>query len=89
MGRKEDFLSCSLNKHHFIALVAEKLTECGVNAVHSERDADVDIVKASIAMSQNFSTTLIGEDTDLLILLLYFAYMASLFLCDSTRQGKR
>ena len=33
----------------------------------------MDIVKAAIKASQHQPTTLIGEDTDLLVLLLYYA----------------
>ena len=40
---------------------------------YSKGDADVDIVKAAIKESMNCNVTLIGEDTDLLVLLLYFA----------------
>jgi len=37
-------------------------------------DADVDIVKAAVEASCVHTTTLIGEDTDLLVLLLYYAH---------------
>ena len=40
---------------------------------YSKGDADVDIVKAAIKESMNCNVTLIGKDTDLLLLLLYFA----------------
>ena len=36
-------------------------------------DADVDIVKTTVDVSHRHSTTLIGKDTDLLILLLHYA----------------
>ena len=36
-------------------------------------DADVDIVKTAVDSSHQHNTTLIGEDTDLLILLLHYA----------------
>ena len=39
--------------------------------VQAEADADVDIAKAAVTMSAYKSTTLIGEDTDLLMFLLY------------------
>ena len=38
---------------------------------NSTGDADVDIVKAAVTMAYDKSTTLIGEDTDLLCLLLF------------------
>jgi hypothetical protein len=39
-------------------------------------------------MSQNFHTTLIGEDTDLLILLLYFANVNAHPLCFQSDKSK-
>ena len=36
-------------------------------------DVDVDIVKTTVDVSHRHSTTLIGKDTDLLILLLHYA----------------
>ena len=40
--------------------------------VNAPGDADVDIVKAAVDVSLLHTTTLIGEDTDLLVLLLYY-----------------
>jgi hypothetical protein len=72
-GRKEDFLSNTKNKHHFIELLAECLRLRGVKVICCEGDADVEIAKVSVVMSSEATTTLIGEDTDLLLLLLYYA----------------
>ena len=44
----------------------------GCHIIHAEGDADVDIAKATVTMSSYSSTTLIGEDTDLLVLLHYY-----------------
>ena len=52
-------------------MVGERLQQKGCNIIHAEADADVDIVTAAVTMSSYKSTTLIGEDTDLLVLLLY------------------
>ena len=68
-----DFLSNDMNKQAIINLIAERLQQTGCHVIHAEADADVHIVKAAFAMSSRKSTTLIGEDTDLLILLLYHA----------------
>ena len=43
------------------------------HTIQAEEDADFDIVKAAVAMSAHISTTVIGEDTDMLVLLLYHA----------------
>lgn len=49
------------------------LQQKGCHVTQAEGDADVDIVKAAVSMCEYKSTTLIGEDTDLLILLLHHA----------------
>ena len=71
VGKKDDFLSSGMNKHALIKLISGRLREKGCHTIQAEGDADLDIVKAAIAMSAYKSTTLIGEDTDLLVLLLY------------------
>ena len=68
VGKKDDFLSNAMNKSQDI---------CGrrdvIPSIQAEGEADLGIVKAAVAMSAYKSTTLIGEDTDLLVLLLYHA----------------
>ena len=73
VGKKDDFLSNDKNKQALIHLIAHHLQQKGCHVIHAEGDADVDIVTAAISMSSFKSTTLIGEDTDLLVLLLYHA----------------
>ena len=70
-GKKEDFLSRDKNKEGMITLISTELTKRGCRVIQASGDADVDIVKATVDCSQVCSTTLVGEDTDLLILLLY------------------
>ena len=73
VGKKDDFLSNGMNKHALIKLISGRLREKGCHTIQAEGDADLDIVKAAFAMSEHISVTLIGEDTDLLVLLLYHA----------------
>lgn len=73
VGRKDDFLTRSSNKEALIKLMTEELEKKGCTVIKASGDADVDIVKAAVKASEIQSTTLIGEDTDLLILLLYYA----------------
>lgn len=77
VGRKDDFLSRSFNKQGLIHLVTEELQKKGCTVINASGDAAVDIVKAAIKASQHQPTTLIGEDTDLLVLLLYYAKTSS------------
>lgn len=71
IGKKEEFLSSGSNKQGLINMISDKLRENGCKVINSEGDADYDIVQEAIASSEFKTTTLIGEDTDLLILLLY------------------
>jgi len=62
------------NKDDMIALISTALTERECHAIQSPAgDADVDIVKATVERSRLCTTTLVGEDTDLLILLLHYS----------------
>lgn len=67
----EEFLSNDSNKQALIHMIADRLRQKVIHVIHAERDADVDIVTTAVTMSSDKSTTLIGEDTDLLVLLLY------------------
>ena len=75
-GKKEDFLSNSQNKQSLIQLISNGLRKSGCHVVQSEGDADLEIVRAAIALASLSSTTLIGEYTDLLVLLLYHTHVS-------------
>ena len=68
--KKEDFLRNADNKQRMINLISEKLELSGVNVLHAKADADYLIVMTSIEYAKHHNTVLIGEDTDLLVLLL-------------------
>jgi hypothetical protein len=70
-GKKEEFLSQGSNKQGLINLISDRLRKKGCTVMNAEGDADYDIVQAAIAVSECKTTSLIGEDTDLLILLLH------------------
>ena len=71
VGKMDDFLSNDINNQAIIHLIADCLRQNGCNVINSAGDGDVDIVKAAVTMAYDKSTTLIGEDTDLLCLLLF------------------
>ena len=75
MRKNEQFLTRDRNKQGTVDLIAERLEESGCKVVKSEGDADVSIAKAAVRHSQQKSTTLIREGTDLLILLCYYFTM--------------
>ena len=76
-GKKDEVLSRDRNKQNMIDLISEKLGGKGCEVINAPGDADVQIVKAAVLSSLTRSTTLIGEDTDLLILLLHYMQQAN------------
>lgn len=72
-GNKEDFLSRDCNKQKMIHLISQTLRDEGCEVINAPGDADVEIVKNAVQSAVTRSTTLIGEDTDLLVLLLFYA----------------
>ena len=70
---KEEFLQNHKNKQRFINLLAERLANSGCKVLRAQDDADVLVVQTAVSCAETSSTTLIGNDTDLLVLLLYHA----------------
>ena len=56
-----------------IALISTALIKRGCHVIQSSGDADVDIAMATVEHAHHCSTTLVGEDTDLMILLLHYS----------------
>jgi len=71
-GKRDEFLSIGSNKQQLITLIGDQLKEVGCTVIQAEGDADVDIAKTAVNSTILHSTTLIGEDTDLLMLLLHY-----------------
>ena len=71
-SNKEDFLYNQVNKYGLIRLISECMREKGFHVIQAEEDADVDIMKAAVSIASFKTTTLTGEDTDLLVLLLHY-----------------
>jgi hypothetical protein len=76
-SKKECFLTNHENKRNFIEMLSKALEKNGIKTIQATNDADVDIALAAIDAAVEKRTVVIGEDTDLLILLIY--------LTDSTR----
>ena len=76
-SKKEHFLANSRNKQKFVTMLGEKLHAAGCKVVHADGDADVLIVQTSVTCASVTSTTVIGEDTDLLVLLCFHTDLTS------------
>ena len=87
-GQRESFLANENNKQAFISLLSEMLKKRGCSVHNADGDADVDIVYAAVSSSEYATTIVIGEDTDLLILLLYHARNRGfkLYYCSDIRR---
>ena len=69
---KTDFLSNQENKQNFINLLSDALVKSNCRTYHSHNDA-----QTAIESAKNSDTVLIGDDTDLLVLLCYYTDLKS------------
>ena len=74
--KKEEFLSNKHNKHNkqrFIALLAQRLEHAGCEIHQASGNADVLIMQTALTSAAKEETVQVGDDTDLLVLLIYHA----------------
>ena len=71
--KKERFLSNNKNKQKFLNMLKRKLLEQGYDVHSAEEDADLLIVLTAVELAENLCTVLIGDNTDLLVLLCHYA----------------
>ncbi|VDI12837.1 Hypothetical predicted protein [Mytilus galloprovincialis] len=71
--------SMAENKQQFINLLSSKLSEKGCKTFHAPGDADTLIVQTAVSCAANGGqdVVLVGEDTDLLVLLCYHTDMTA------------
>ena len=70
-SKREEFLSNAKNKQRFINLLSDALCRANCQVKQAPGDADVTIVRAAVDSGQSTPTVLVGDDTDLLVLLCY------------------
>ena len=89
--KKELFLLNTENKQTFINSLARKLESVGCIVYHAKSDADTLIVSKAIESALTSETIVVGEDTDLLVLLLYHADLNShkIFFKSDMKQNLR
>jgi hypothetical protein len=71
--KKYELLCNKENKQRFIHLLTGKLEQSGCEVHQARGGADVLIVKTAVACADKQDTVLIGNDTDLLVLLCFHA----------------
>ena len=55
-----------------VNLIGETLSESGIDVKHAREDADLLTVQTTIQYAKSIQTIVIGEDTDILILLWHY-----------------
>ncbi len=86
------FLANEKNKVQFINLLSHYLWLDGHAVIQSESDADTQIVSAAVALaSDGKHTTVIADDTDILVLLLFHwnADMADIHLRSERKKAQK
>ena len=69
---KSSFLAVLKNKQLFIEMLAKFMNDEGsLTALQAESDADLMVVRTAVELSLQQNIIVIGEDTDLLVLLIY------------------
>ena len=71
--RKDDLLLNIANKQNFLKILVEKMSNSKIQCIHSYGDADTLITPTTVQSSRYKANIVIGEDTDLVILLLFHA----------------
>ena len=71
--KKEEFLSNKHNKERCIALLSQRMKQAGCEIHQARGDADVLIVQTELTSADKQETVLVGDDTDMLVLLIYHA----------------
>ena len=88
---KAQFFANKENKQRFINMLSKKLVEMNCETYHASGDADLLIVQKAVKSASTVHTVLVGDDTDLLILLIYHASLdsCSLFLKPEPKKSTK
>ena len=69
---KDNFLANPKNKQRFINMPSRFLQDDNCPTYHAKGDADVMIIKTALESARERHTVLVGNDTDLLVLLCFY-----------------
>ena len=76
-GTQKKFLSNSENKARIIRLIGNHLEMANCSVIYCKDDADVDIAVTACKSVLSNNVTVVGEDSDVLVLLLYYSTIYS------------
>ncbi|CAG2249307.1 unnamed protein product [Mytilus edulis] len=88
-SKKENFLTNNENKQNFINMLSDALVKNDFQTEHADADADVLIAKTGVNQSISHPTVVIGEDTDVLVLLIFHCTLSSHGLFYRSDQSNR
>ena len=90
-SKKDQFLSNEDNKNDFVNLLGTHLKDKGCRVTHAPDDTDVLIALTAVTEARNAPTIVIGEDTDVLVLLCYHAGDAAhdLYYTSDVKSGTK
>ena len=87
--RRQGFLSNNSNKMQFVRLLSEELQKEGHTVINCDGDTDTYTVDAALdIICDNNIATVVAEDTDILILLVYFWNSEMVDVCLRTEIKK-
>ena len=89
---KSEFLMNKINKQRFVNMLGETLEKNNCKSYYASDDADLLIVKKAVESATTMKTVLVGDDTDLLVLLCYHASLDTcslLFKPEPKRNAKK
>ena len=75
--KKDQFLANRRNKQQFIFMLSRELEKNNCKTYHASGDADLLIVQKAVQSATTSNTILVGDDTDLIVLLCYHAKLES------------
>ena len=87
--KKDLFLANRQNKQRFIFMLSEEFTKTNCDTHHASGNADLLIVQKAMQSDAACITVLVGDDTDLLVLLCYHESLEShdLLFCPEPRKN--
>ena len=84
--KKDQFLANKENKQRFIFMLSEELQKMYCETHHASGDADLLIVLKAVQSAATTTTVLVGDDTDLIVLL---ASIHMTFSFDSNQEDNK
>ena len=89
--KKEQFLANRRNKQQFIIMLSKELQKKNCKTHHASGDADFLIVQKAVKSATTTNTVLVGDDTDLIILLCHHTSLEShdLFFCPEPKKNMK